>query len=113
MNENNFLAGSYYQNNYTQEQNNQFAQIFDGITKEMVSCMEQGLSYDADEMQAAVRKHYEFCLRFWEPNRDSYKSLAMSYILPTGYRDSYESYKIGLGKYIYDAVVHFADNNLS
>lgn len=113
MNENNFLAGSYYQNNYSQEQNNQFAQIFDAITKEMVGCLEQDLAFDSEQMQVAVRKHYEFCLRFWEPTRESYKSLAMSYILPTGYRDTYEGYKPGLGKYIYDAVVYFADSNLN
>lgn len=113
MNENNFLSGSYYQNNYSQEQNNQFAVVFDAITKEMVSCLEADLAYDSAQMQVAVKKHYEFCLQFWEPNRESYKSLAMSYILPTGYRDTYEGYKTGLGKYIYDAVVHFADTNLN
>lgn len=79
----------------------------------MVACLEEDLSFDSVQMQLAVKKHYEFCLQFWKPNRESYKSLAMSYILPTGYRDTYESYKLGLGKYIYDAVVHFADTNLS
>jgi hypothetical protein len=112
MNHNNFIQGAYYQNNYTQEQNNQFAQVFDQITREMVGCMEQDLSFDSEQMQQAVRKHYEFCLRFWKPERESYKSLAMSYILPTGYKDTYEGYKAGLGKYIYDAIVYFADNNL-
>ncbi len=112
MNQNNFIQGAYYQNNYTQEQNNQFAQVFDQITKEMVECMEQELTFDSEQMQQVVRKHYEFCLRFWKPERESYKSLAMSYALPTGYKDTYESYKAGLGKYIYDAVTHFADKNL-
>ncbi|MFM1784249.1 MAG: hypothetical protein RLZZ579_526 [Actinomycetota bacterium] len=78
----------------------------------MVDCMEQELAFDSEQMQQAVRKHYEFCLRFWKPERESYKALAMSYILPTGYKDTYEGYKLGLGKYIYEAVVYFADNNL-
>ncbi len=112
MTQNNFIQGAYYQNNYTQEQHNQFAQLFDQITKEMVDCMEQELAFDSKQMQQAVRKHYEFCLRFWKPERESYKALAMSYILPTGYKDTYEGYKLGLGKYIYEAVVYFADNNL-
>jgi hypothetical protein len=37
----------------------------------------------------------------------------MSYVLPTDYRDSYESVREGLGKYIYDAVIEFADQNLA
>ena len=113
MNDQNFIAGSYYQNNYSQEQNNQFAVQFDLITKQMVEHLEAGLAFSSDEMQAAVLKHYDFCLQFWTPNRESYKSLAMGYVLPTGYRDTYEGYREGLGKYIYDAVCHFADTKLS
>ena len=79
----------------------------------MVACLEEDLSFDSVQMQLAVKKHYEFCLQFWEPNRESYKSLALSYILPSPYRDSYEGYREGLGQYIYNAVVEFADRELS
>ena len=112
MDQNNFIAGSYYQNNYSNEQNQQFTKEFNAITEQMVSCLDQALTADSDEMQQAVRKHYEFCLRFWQPNRESYKSLAMSFVLPTGYRETYEGFREGLGKYIYDAAVIFADKNL-
>ena len=78
----------------------------------MVSCLDQSLTADSAEMQQAVRKHYEFCLKFWQPDRESYKSLAMSFVLPTGYRETYEGFREGLGKYIYDAAVIFADKNL-
>ena len=113
MNDQNFIAGSYYQNNYTQEQNNQFAVQFDAITLEMVEALDSGEGFNSAKMQDAVQKHYDFCLQFWTPNRESYKSLAMSYVLPTGFRETYEGYREGLGKYIYDAVCHFADNRLS
>lgn len=112
MDQNNFIAGSYYQNNYSHEQNQQFTIEFNAITEQMVSCLDQDLTADSDEMQQAVRKHYEFCLRFWQPDRESYKSLAMSFVLPTGYRETYEDFREGLGKYIYDAAVIFADKNL-
>jgi hypothetical protein len=109
----NLIAGSYYQNNYTNEENQQFAQQFDAITQEMVSCLNSGLLPEDPKMQQQVKAHYEFCLKFWKPNRESYKSLALSYILPGPYRDSYEAYREGLGQYIYEAVVSFADRELS
>ena len=112
MDQNNFIAGSYYQNNYSNEQNQQFTKEFNAITEQMVSCLDQSLTADSAEMQQAVRKHYEFCLKFWQPDRESYKSLAMSFVLPTGYRETYEGFREGLGKYIYDAAVIFADKNL-
>jgi hypothetical protein len=109
----NLIAGSYYQNNYTQEENQKFAVQFDAITREMVSYLDQGLASDSEQMQQAVRKHFEFCLQFWKPGRESYKSLALSFILPSPYRDTYEGYRSGLGQYIYEAMVEFADRELS
>lgn len=109
----NLIAGSYYQNDFGQEENQQFASQFDAITQQMVSCLDQQLPAHSEPMQQAVRSHYEFCLKFWKPDRESYKSLALSYILPSPYRDSYEGYREGLGQYIYNAVVEFADRELS
>ena len=85
MNDESFVAGSYHQNNYSKEQNQQFAAQFDAITLEMVQHLDAGLKYDSVQMQQAIQKHYDFCLQFWTPNRESYKSLAMSYVLPTGF----------------------------
>ncbi len=109
----NLIAGAYYQNNYTSEENQQFAHEFDAITKQMVNCLEAGLTPEDTKMQEQVRAHYEFCLKFWKPNRESYKSLALSFILPSPYRDTYEGYRQGLGQYIYEAMVSFADRELS
>jgi len=109
----NLITGSYYQNNYSQEENQKFASQFDAITQQMVSCLDQQLPANSEQMQQAVKAHYDFCLQFWTPNRESYKSLALSYILPSPYRDTYEGYREGLGQYIYNAVVEFADRELS
>jgi hypothetical protein len=113
MNDKSFIAGSYYQNNFSNEQNQEFAAKFDAITLEMVQHLKNGLSYNSVEMQQSVQKHYDFCLQFWTPNKESYKSLAMSFVLPTGFNETYEGYSEGLGKYIYDAICHFADTTLS
>lgn len=101
-----------YVNNYSEAENQQFTAIFGEITAAFAEAMQQGLTPDSEHVQQLVQSHYEFCLRFWTPTRDSYKALAMSYILPSPYRDSYESVAQGLGKYHYDAIVSFADNKL-
>ena len=109
----NYLVGGQFQNNFTREENNQFKAVFDEITQHMIDAMEAGESFDSPAMQQAVQEHFDFCKRFWTPDAKSYKSLAMSYVLPTEYRETYEAKKTGLGKYIYDAVCHFADSRLA
>ena len=101
-----------YVNNYSEAENKQFTAAFGPITESFRVAMAQGLGADHESVQELVRKHYEFCLQFWKPDRDSYKSLAMSYILPSPYQESYEAVAKGLGQYHYDAMVIFADKNL-
>ncbi len=78
----------------------------------MAELMSNGVIASDPQVQAVVKKHYDFCAKFWQPTRDAYKSLAMSYILPSPYRDSYESVAEGLGQFHYDAIVIWADENL-
>jgi hypothetical protein len=103
---------SQYRNDYTQEQNNQFTAAFAEITEAFAVAMAAGVSTSAEDVQALVKQHYDFCSQFWTPTRAAYKSLAMSYILPSPYRDTYEAVATGLGKYHYDAIVTWADLNL-
>ena len=107
-----FIPGSYYGSTYTAEQTNHFTQVFSEITQRMISALTDGLSPESEAMQQAVRDHYEFVLQFWKPDRETYKSLAMNYILPTEFNQHYESQATGLGHYIYSAVCVFAENNL-
>ena len=101
-----------YVNKYSETENKQFSVAFDEITQGFRAAMEQGLDVSHESVQALVREHYEFCQKFWEPDRESYKSLAMSYIIPSAYQETYEAVAKGLGKYHYDAIVYFADENL-
>lgn len=107
----NIQAGQYA-NNYTEQENQQFTAEFGAISDAFAAAMAQGLARDAEQVQQTVAAHYAFCSKFWTPTREAYKSLAMSYILPSPYRDSYESHTQGLGQYIYNAIVVWADNNL-
>ena len=103
---------SQFQNNYSKEENQQFTQVFGEITQAFAEKMRSETPASDESVQGLVRRHYEFCLQFWKPTREAYKSLAMSYILPSPYRDSYEGVAVGLGKYHYDAIVIWADKNL-
>jgi len=106
-------SADLYQNNYSKEQNAQFTAAFAAITDAFKQQQISGTAADDPLVQDLVRQHYEFCLQFWTPNRAAYKALAQSYLLPSPYRDAYESVNAGLAKYHYDAIVIWADQNLT
>jgi hypothetical protein len=101
-----------YVNSYTETQNREFNASFAEITEGFRVSMLEGLAASDPKVQQLVKRHFEFCLQFWEPNRESYKSLALSYILPSPYQESYEAIARGLGQFHYDAIVIYADKNL-
>jgi hypothetical protein len=106
------IHSEQYQNNYTKEENQKFTETFSALTQKFAEKMAAGVPASDLSVQELVKAHYEFCSQFWQPTREAYKNLAMSYILPSPYRDSYESVAAGLGKYHYDALVIWADQNL-
>ena len=103
---------SLYQNNYSKEENQKFTAAFGELTQRFAEAMKTGLTPTDEKVQGLVKEHFEFCLQFWKPTREAYKSLAMSYILPPPYRDSYEEVAQGLGKFHYEAIIEWADKNL-
>lgn len=101
-----------YHNNYSKQQNEKFTAAFSAITNAFKQQLIAGAAVSDPEVQELVRRHYEFCLQFWKPSRAAYKTLAQSYLLPTGYRETYEAAHPGLAKYHHDAIVLWADRNL-
>lgn len=101
-----------YSNNFSKEENEKFTADFGSITEKFRDAMLAGVPASDPLVQDLVQQHYDFILQFWTPTQAAYKSLAMSYILPSPYRDSYEAVAPGLGQYHYDAIVIWADQNL-
>ena len=106
------IHSEQFQNNYSKEEELKFTQVFGELTEEFAAKMLEGIAVGEKSVQELVKQHYEFILQFWTPSKAAYKSLAMSYILPSPYRDHYEEIAEGLGKYHYDAVCIWADENL-
>lgn len=107
------MHAGQYKNDYTQAENQRFTEQFAAITDAMARELLRGTPSSSADVQELVAQHYSFCSQFWTPSREDYKSLAMSYILPSPYRDTYEAHTPGLGQYHYDAIVVWADNNLN
>lgn len=103
---------SQYNQQFTREEEARFAEEFTTITSRMNELMKAGSKPSDPDVQMEVAKHYEFVCQFWKPDRQAYKSLGMTYVLPTGYKDYYDDFEKGLGKFTYDAVVIWADANL-
>lgn len=106
------IHSEQYQNKHSKEEEQKFAKVFGALTSEFATKMAEGVSAGDESVQELVKQHYDFILQFWIPNREAYKSFAMTYILPSAYKDSYEEVSKGLGKYHYDAVCIWADKNL-
>ena len=106
------IHSEQYQNEHSREEVQKFTQVFGDLTSEFATKMAEGVSPGDASVQDLAAKHYDFILQFWTPNKEAYKFLAMNYILPSPYRDSYEEVAKGLGKYHYDAVCIWADKNL-
>ena len=102
-----------YQNNYSHEQNEAFTKAFTELTDAFKQALIAGRPSSDEQVQELVPQHFEFCSQFWTPNREAYKSLALSYLLPSPYRDRYEAVMPGLAKYHYDAMVLWAEQNLT
>ena len=106
------IHSEQYQSKHSKEEEQRFTQVFGELTSEFASKMAEGVQAGDESVQALVKQHYDFILQFWTPTKEAYKSLAMSYILPSSYRDHYEEIAKGLGKFHYDAVCIWADKNL-
>ena len=97
---------------YTAAQQSQYKAQHDAIATEVARLMTEGRVFSDQEVQDQIKKHYEFVAQFWTPNKQAYKSLALTYVLDPAFEATYESFAQGLAKYIKSAIEIWADQNL-
>jgi TipAS antibiotic-recognition domain len=97
---------------FSQEQQAEYKAQHDAIATEIAKLMTEGQAFNDLAVQEQIKKHYEFVSQFWTPNKQAYKSLALTYVLDTAFEATYESFAPGLAKYIKSAIEIWADQNL-
>jgi len=84
---------------------------FAAICQELARLMDQRLAEDSREVQAVVRRHYEWLKQFWTPNRQSYAGHSRM-IEDSELGKAYEPYHPQLPKFIAAAIRTFAEKEL-
>jgi len=85
--------------------------VFVEICQDLTRLMGQRKAEDSREVQAVVRRHFEWLSRFWKPNKESYAGHTMM-IEDTDLRKAYEAYHPQLPKFIAAGIRIFAEKEL-
>ena len=81
------------------------------ICQDLTRLMGERKAQDSREVQAVIRRHYEWLSRFWTPNRESYAGHTMM-IEDTDLKKAYEAYHPELPKFIAAGIRIFAEKEL-
>jgi DNA-binding transcriptional MerR regulator len=79
----------------------------------MAELMVAGTPVDDPAVQAEVHLHYQGMCRFWTPNRSAYTCLGQMYVDDERFKANYEKIAEGLAEYQRDAMVAYAETQLS
>jgi DNA-binding transcriptional MerR regulator len=85
---------------------------FNQICKDLVASMERKLDATAPEVQAIIRRHFEWLKQFWTPNRESYSGHSCL-IIDSELRKAYEAHHSQLPEFIASAIKIFAERELA
>lgn len=98
---------------YTEDQQALYKAQHDAIANAIAEQKRKGALYNDVDVQKLIADHYAFVKQFWTPNKQAYKSLALTYVLDPAFEATYESYEPGLAAYIKKAIEVWADQNLN
>ena len=98
---------------YTEDQQAQYKAQHDAIANAIAEQKRKGSLYNDVDVQKLIADHYAFVKQFWTPNKQAYKSLALTYVLDPAFEATYESFEPGLAAYIKKAIEIWADQNLT
>ena len=98
---------------YTEDQQAQYKAQHDAIANAIAEQKRKGSLYNDVDVQKLIADHYAFVKQFWTPNKQAYKSLALTYVLDPAFEATYESFEPGLAAYLKKAIEIWADQNLA
>ncbi len=98
---------------YTEDQQAQYKAQHDAIAIAIAEQKRKGSLYNDVDVQKPIADHYAFVKQFWTPNKQAYKSLALTYVLDPAFEATYESFEPGLAAYLKKAIEIWADKNLA
>jgi hypothetical protein len=98
---------------YTEDQQAQYKTQHDAIANAIAEQKRKGSLYNDVDVQKLIADHYAFVKQFWTPNKQAYKSLALTYVLDPAFEATYESFEPGLAAYLKKAIEIWADQNLA
>ena len=82
------------------------------IFRELVCCIEQGLSPDSDEVQLTIEKHHAFTEQIHHATQEVYKALAQLYREHPDYRKQLDPFHPELAEFMAQAMEVYADYKL-
>lgn len=82
------------------------------ICRDLIVAMNKKLPTTSKEVQAIIRRHYEWLQQFWTPTRESYTGHSQI-IVDSELRKAYEAHHPALPDYIADAIRIFAEKEIA
>ncbi len=89
-----------------------FKQEFSDICKELAHLLEQNSKADDQAVQSVIHRHFLWLSKCWTPTRESYAGHGQ-FIADSELRKAYEVYHPQLPEFITEAIVIFANQELS
>ena len=83
------------------------------IFKDLVHCIEKGLSPASDQVQRIIKKHHTFTTQTHAATQEVYKALAQLYQEHPEFRKPLDPFHAELAEFMGQAMKVFADRNLS
>ena len=98
--------------NWTKADWEESGAAFAGICRDLVAQMNQRAAHSSRDVQAIIRRHYEWLKQFWTPNRESYAGHSQL-IVDSDLRKAYEAYDPKLPEFMGKAIQVFAEKELA
>ncbi|MEU1378076.1 TipAS antibiotic-recognition domain-containing protein [Streptomyces triculaminicus] len=99
-------------NNWEHVDRNQVHQDWDGLYREIATCLDESLPGDR-EIQELVRRHFDIACRFYMPSRKTYVGMALFYAEDDAMREFHNSYHPRMVEFLGDAMRIFAERGVN